>query len=110
MKIEGRSACVRVEARRERLRRRWNRNPLLGRKTGRGDKRHTGPVLAFRHAGWAIGKGSIYRESERQLAKRAEWGDDDVDFMGSMAGKGLVASSATHSCPGFGNPKSIGRR
>jgi hypothetical protein len=52
-----------------------------------------------------IGKGSTYRESERELAKRAEWGEDDRDFMGSTAGKVSVAFRATHSCPGFQNPK-----
>jgi|HubBroStandDraft_4_1064222.scaffolds.fasta_scaffold2564336_1 hypothetical protein len=51
-----------------------------------------------------LGKGSSYRESERELAKCAEWEDDGDDFMGSMAGKVLVASCATHSCPDFGNP------
>jgi len=52
-----------------------------------------------------IGKGSTYRESERELAKRTEWGVDANDFMGSMAGKVLVASRATHSCPGFRKPR-----
>jgi len=72
--------------------------------------RLTGPIPAFRHAGSMIGKGSTYRESERELAKRAEWGDDDHDFMGSMAGKVLVASRATIPAPDFRTPKSIGRR
>ena len=42
-----------------------------------------------------IGKRSTYRESERELAKRAEWADDGDDFMGSMAGKVFVASRAS---------------
>ena len=50
-----------------------------------------------------LGKGSSYRESERELAKCAEWGDDGGDFMGSMA-KVLVASCATHPCPETHSP------